>query len=366
MEIERKEITIGEMVDGYSDNGDGGVVGYGGKLDIRPPYQREFVYKDKKRDDVIRSVLAGFPLNVMYWAIRPDGRYEVLDGQQRTISISQYVNGVFSIDDLYYNNQPDDVRERIKGYELTIYMCDGKTSEKLDWFRIVNIAGERLTDQELRNAVYAGSWVTDAKRYFSRPGCAAKGISDAYLKGSPIRQELLQTAIKWVSNGNIEEYMGRHQNDAGAEELWAHFKTVIKWVETIFPKKRPIMKDVDWGTLYTVHRSDTLDPDSLEDEISHLLSLEDAGRKNVIQKLSGVYPYVLDEDERHLNLRTFNKSQKFAAYERQECKCANCGKGFEFRQMEGDHIKPWKDGGLTVDENLQMLCKDCNRRKGAS
>ncbi len=279
MKIEQLEVTIGELVDGYSDNREGGVVGYGCKLDIRPPYQREFVYKDKQRDDVIRSVLAGFPLNVMYWATRPDGRYEVLDGQQRTISISQYVNGDFSIDNLFYDNRPDDVRRRIKGYELTIYLCEGETSEKLDWFRIVNISGERLTDQELRNAVYAGSWVTDAKRYFSRPGCAAKVISDAYLKGRPIRQELLQTAIKWASGGNIEDYMARHQHDADADELWSHFQTVIKWVETTFPERRPIMQGVDWGTLHAKHRNDTLDTGALEDEIRHLLSLEDADRK---------------------------------------------------------------------------------------
>ena len=154
MKIDEQKITIGALVDRYNDSGESGVRGYGGKLDIRPPYQREFVYSGKQRDDVIRSVLAGFPLNVMYWATRPDGTYEVLDGQQRTISISQYVNGDFSIDGLYYPNQPDDVQERIKGYELAVYVCDGDASEKLAWFKIVNIAGEELTYQELRNATF--------------------------------------------------------------------------------------------------------------------------------------------------------------------------------------------------------------------
>lgn len=366
MKIERRQVAIRDLVGGYSDDGEGGVVGYGGRLDIRPPYQREFVYRDKQRDDVIRSVLAGFPLNVMYWAIQPDGRYEVLDGQQRTISISQYVGGEFSVGGLYYSNQPDDVRTRIDGYELTIYLCDGNTSEKLDWFRIVNIAGERLTDQELRNAVYAGPWVTDAKRYFSRSGCAAKGIGDSYMKGNPIRQELLQTAIRWASDGEIDDYMARRQHHADAEELWSHFRAVIEWVEASFPTTRPqIMRDVDWGPLYAQHRSDTLDPSVLEDEIGTLLALGGRGRPHPIRKLSGVYAYVLEGDERHLNLRTFDNAQKTAAYERQNRKCAACGKEFDFRQMEGDHIKPWKAGGLTDDDNLQMLCTSCNRTKGA-
>lgn len=366
MKIQLKGITIEDLVADYKDNGEGGVVGYDGKLDIRPSYQREFVYKDKQRNDVIRSVLAGFPLNVMYWAKRPDGRYEVLDGQQRTISISQYVGNEFSIDGLYYSNQPDDVQRRIDDYELTIYLCDGDTSEKLDWFKIVNIGGEQLTDQELRNAVYAGPWVTDAKRYFSRSGCAAKGKGDPYLKGNPIRQELLHTAIRWASGGEIDDYMALRQHHADAEELWLHFCAVIEWVEATFPETRPqIMRDVAWGPLYAQHRSNTLDPAALEEEISHLVSLGGRGVTSPIRKPSGVYAYVLDRDERHLNLRTFDKAQKAAAYERQNGKCADCDERFEYGQMEGDHITPWKDGGLTEDDNLQMLCTNCNRRKGA-
>ena len=362
MKIERKEITIRELADGYTDDGDDGVVGFGGKLDIRPPYQRAFVYKDKQRDDVVRSVLGGFPLNVMYWATRPDGRFEVLDGQQRTISIAQYVDGAFSIDGLYYNNQPGDVRERIEGYELMIYVCDGEASEKLKWFEIVNIAGEKLTKQELRNAVYAGPWVTEAKRYFSRPGCAAKGISDDYVKGSPIRQDLLETAIMWVSNDNIEDYMGSHQHGKEVDQLWTHFQAVIDWVKATFPKKRPsIMKNVDWGPLYRKHGNDAFDPDQLEVRIHHLLSLEN----NVIGKQAGIYAYMMDGDEQHLNLRAFDTQQKNTAYERQKGICKICRKKFEFREMEGDHITPWIDGGLTDSKNLQMLCKECNRRKGA-
>ena len=77
---------------------DEGVVGFGGKLDIRPPYQREFIYKDKQRDAVIDTLKKSYPLNVMYWAVREDGGFEIIDGQQRTISVCQYVKGVFSFE----------------------------------------------------------------------------------------------------------------------------------------------------------------------------------------------------------------------------------------------------------------------------
>ena len=365
MDIEEAKITIGKIVESYSDDGEGGVVGYGGKLDIRPPYQREFVYKDKQREDVIRSVLAGFPLNVIYWAARPDGTHEVLDGQQRTISIGQYVNGDFSIDEKYFSNQPADIQRDILNYELTVYLCDGEPSEKQSWFKIVNIAGEKLTDQELRNAVYPGPWLADAKRHFSHQNCAARRLSDPYVKGSPIRQELLETAIKWVSDGNIERYMGKHQHDADANELWAHFQTVIEWVKTTFDKPRPsLMQKVDWGSVYAIHGNDDVDPNRLESEIKQLLSLEKPGTKGAIQKQSGVYRYVLDHDEQHLNLRTFTNSQKRRAYEEQNHECRKCGGVFDYEDMEGDHRKPWKAGGLTTDDNLQMLCITCNKRKG--
>ncbi|GHT70309.1 hypothetical protein FACS189452_10950 [Bacteroidia bacterium] len=226
MKIELKEITVRELAEGYKDSQENGVVGYGGKLDIRPPYQREFIYKDKQRDAVIDTVTKEFPLNVMYWAVREDGNFEVIDGQQRTISICQYVNGDFSIkigDDLLaFHNLQNDQQAQILDYKLMVYFCSGTDSEKLQWFKTINIAGEKLSDQELRNAVYSGSWVSDAKRYFSKNGCPAFKIGNDYLGGSAIRQEYLETAISWLSGGKIEEYMSQHQHDANATALWIY------------------------------------------------------------------------------------------------------------------------------------------------
>ena len=366
MKIEETKVTIGDLVDGYRDNGEGGVIGYGGNLDIRPRYQREFVYKDKQRNAVIQSVLSGFPLNVMYWAVRRgDGTYEVLDGQQRTLSICQYVNGDFSIDDLYFNNQRDDIQRRIKGYELTVYQCDGEDSEKLNWFKIVNIAGERLTEQELRNAVYAGSWVAAAKRHFSRRNCAAENLSKSYVKADPVRQELLEIAIKWISGGKIKDYMASHQEDDNADELWNYFQKVIQWIEATFTNKQDIMKKVNWGEVYAAHGDTEYDPETLDAKIQYLLNLPTHNGEGMIQKKSGIYRYVLDGDEQHLHLRTFKREQKEKAYERQKGECAACRKVFDFKEMHGDHIKPWKEGGLSHEDNLQMLCRTCNLRKGA-
>lgn len=187
MDIELKEITTRELSDGFQDNNENGVVGFGGNLDIRPPYQREFIYKDKQRDAVINTITKNFPLNVMCWAVNENGTFKVIDGQQRTISICQYINGDFAYQNRYFHNLKNDEKEQILNYKLMVYVCSGTESEKLEWFKTINIAGEKLTEQELRNAVYTGSWVSDAKRYFSKNGCVAFNIGSDYLTGSAIR-----------------------------------------------------------------------------------------------------------------------------------------------------------------------------------
>ena len=356
MNIELKKITIRELVADYQDNQEAGVVGFGGRLNIRPPYQREFIYKDKQREAVIDTLTKGFPLNTMYWAVTEDG-FEMIDGQQRTVSICQYVDGVFSYRDRYFHNLQQDEKDIILDYELTVYWCQGTDSERLDWFRTINIAGEKLTDQELRNAVYAGSWTADAKRYFSKTQCAAWQLADKYMTGSPIRQDYLETAISWMNSGDIDGYMAKHQHDKSANPLWLYFQSVISWVKVTFLKYRKEMKGIDWGTLYNVFKDHELDPKKIEAEISRLMEDEDVTKKK------GIYSYVLDGKEKHLNIRAFSNNQKREAYERQKGICPVCKVYFDINEMEGDHIIPWHEGGKTAAENCQMLCKEDNRRK---
>ena len=358
IKIELKEITVRELAKDYQDNNEEqGVVGYGGKLDIRPPYQREFIYKDKQRDAVIATLTKAYPLNVMYWAVREDGDFEVIDGQQRTISVCQYVNGDFAYMFRYFHNLQPDEKEQILDYKLMIYLCSGTDSEKLEWFKTINIAGEKLTEQELRNAVYAGSWVSDAKRYFSKQGCAAHGIGSDYLSGSAIRQDYLETAIKWISSGNIEVYMSNHQHDPNASALWIYFQSAITWVSATFTKKRKGMKGVDWGSLYNKYKAENYDTKIIEEETARLILDDDVTNK------SGIYPYILTRNEKYLSIRTFSDAVRQKVYEKQKGICVVCSEHFEISAMEADHITPWHEGGKTIPENCQMLCKDDNRRK---
>ena len=369
MKIELKEISIRELTQDYQDNDENGVFGFSGCLNIRPPYQREFVYKDKQRDEVIRTIMKGFPLNVMYWAVGENGKFELIDGQQRTISICQFSQSIFSVEFekgklLNFTNLTDDQQNKFLDYKLQIYQCTGTNSEKLDWFETINIAGEKLTNQELKNAIYSGSWVSAAKKYFSKPKCVVQQQFGDYLKGTAERQEFLETAISWIAareDKTIEQYMSDHQKDESASELYQYFQEVFAWVKRIFSnhsKERvKLMKGQEWGIWYNKYKDKPFNAEELERKIIDLIDDDE------VQKKSGIYHYLLSGQEKHLNLRAFSDKDKQKMYQKQNGVCPHCQQKFELSQMDADHIVPWSQGGKTILENGQMLCKPCNQTK---
>lgn len=354
---------------GYLDNDEEWVLGYGGLLNIRPKYQREFVYEMKQQQEVIYSICKNFPLNVMYWIKNNDGTFELLDGQQRTLSICRFVEGkIYIVEDgqirYFEGGLTSEERENFLDYELTIYFCEWWSErEILDWFRIINVAWEKLTDQELLNAVYTWPWLTDAKKYFSKTKCVAYQKWEKYIKWSPIRQEYLEKVLKWISNDNITDYMAQHQKDANASELWQYFQNVINWVENIFPKYFSDMKWIEWGFLYNNYKNNNYNAVEMTEKVEKLRLDDD------ITKYSGIYEYLLGGNEKLLSIRSFTLSQKIQKYSEQNGICANkkdCiynGKKLEISEMEADHITPWHLWWKTILENCQMLCKNCNRKK---
>lgn len=370
MKIEQHNIKVRDIFNGFVDDGEDGVFAYEGKLTIRPPYQREFVYDLKKQENVLHTIVKGFPLNTMYWVKTGDDTYELLDGQQRTLSVMCFLSHKLQItinDKSYYEDSlPNDIYERLMDYEFMIYICEGTESEKLAWFEVVNIGGEKLTEQELRNTVYTGSWLSDAKKHFSKRNCVAKGLSDKYIKADPIRQELLEKAIKGICEyqglKNITDYMAAHKSDDNADELWQYFQDVINWVMKIFPKYYTDMKGIDWCHLYNKFNKNTYNSITMSNEVKKLHEDKE------VQKKTGIYEYLLSKDSdpfaaKLLNLRAFEEEDKIITYEKQNHHCAVCKKEFAYKEMVGDHIKPWSKGGKTVIENCQMLCKDCNSKK---
>ena len=375
-----KQISIADLFNGFVNNEEEGVYTYiriDGELiktDIRPPYQREFVYSDDKRNKVIETLSRNLPLGVIYLAKNSDGTMEVIDGQQRIMSICKYLNGDFSVNGIadFLNEKTFDcelykntaIYKQIMSYNnLLAYIVEGDDDEKLDWFRTINISGEKLTEQELLNANYTGEWLCSAKRKFSKTNCVAFKKGNKLVNGSPIRQDYLETALSWISGGkeNIQKYMGDHYQDENAEPLWKYFVEVIEWVEKTFTYRKE-MKGIDWGKLYREYGKVEYNVAELEEKVKALMADDDVNSKK------GIYEYVLSncskDKERHLSIRKFSDKDKRTAYERQNGICPICGTHHEIDEMEGDHIIPWSKGGKTTIDNLQMLCKKCNREKG--
>lgn len=406
MSIHLTQIKLRDLFEGYKNNDEDGVVGYGGRLDIRPKFQREFIYGEKEQLAVIDTVKKGFPLNTMYWAIARDKNgnkilnengnemYELMDGQQRTISCCEFLNNHLVVNfQKFFNIQKStpELAEKILDYELSVYICDGTVADKLDWFRTINIAGKPLTDQELLNAQYVGEWLIKAKEYFSKTNCNAaelvvirgKKASD-YLSGSPIRQDYLSTVLQWIADyqglpqrtKDGDYYMAEHQGDDTATELKNYYIAVMEWVGSKFKTYRKEMKGLPWGYWYNKYKRGELTnniisktADEIETKIQKLIGDED------VETVKGIYEYIISGEEKHLSLRQFDDKTKRKVYEAQNHKCPYCEKSvgghtypngkteYEYKEMEGDHIIPWSKGGKTEESNCQMLCKWHNGNK---
>lgn len=368
------KVKVKDLFEGYEnlEEEEGGVSSMNTTLNIRPKYQRGFVYSDNKQNAVIQTVLEGLPLSIMYWATTPTG-YEVLDGQQRTMSICEYLNNQFAYTDsenkpCSFNSQPNDIKEKILNYEINVFIFDGTDSEKLKWFKRINEAGAILTKQEINNAVYCGTWLEDAKKYFSsktkyayKDGSKYVDVNDSRESPKSVnRHFLLETALKWIGyrdDCSVDEYMDLHKHNKEALDLWNYFEKIINWAKTNFEYRAVPMKTIDWGYLYNKYKSVKINKKLVEEQISSLMN------DNEITNKEGIYEYIFDGEEKHLSIREFSKLQKTTQYNKQGSKCAYCGGKKDLCDMVGDHIIPWSKGGKTLEDNLQMLCVPCNLKK---
>ena len=382
MKIETIEKTVRELVSCYKDTGvDGSVFALGGRLNVRPAYQREYVYDDDKAAAVIKTILKGYPLNVFYWAVNEDGTYEMLDGQQRTISICRFIKNIGNqalsisrdgVGDVYKSLKRED-RKQILKYPLQICICTGSDDDKMDWFETINTVGSLLTKQEMRNAVYNGTWISDARKWFGVAKCEAYEIGKDLIAGgknvdkitprSPERQFYLEKAIEWACGSKKESvirgYMRDRRRLPNADELKEFFKSVVEWAKTVFPdvykneNYKNDMKGVDWGKLYRNHG---------HKEINTMWNVKAFNKMNDpdVQVRSGIFEYVLTGQERWMNEDRFSEAIKRAVYRKQNRECFICKNQTTYLSMHGHHNVPWSKDGPTTEENCQMLCSTCN------
>ena len=385
MKPELKIYTVKELCEGfsYSETDGKGLYGLAGKLTIQPEYQRNYLYSENKSEKevaVIDSVLKKYPLGLLYFNKLPDGRLEVLDGQQRITSLGRYLIGKFSVmkngDPYKFKTLNEDERQLIENTKLLVYICEGTETEIKEWFEIINIGGIVLNDQEKLNAIYSGPFVSAARKEFSNKEDARIQKWSCYISGSANRQEYLQEALRWVSHGNIKNYMQEHRRDTNINELKLYFNDVISWIERTFDNVYPKMKGLNWGELYEKYHNNPYDHVEVSKKVKELYN------DPCVKDNKNVFEYVLGgcKDTKLLNVRVFDENTKTRVYNRQtdEAKekhisnCPLCAIGHDAnkekiwtqKDMDADHVLAWSKGGATDESNCQMLCKTHNRAKG--
>lgn len=404
--VAQTNIKVSDLVNGYlNDTATGAVEAYNGRLNVRPAYQREFVWDKgsttggKKQEALIDSIMKGYPINVMYWVKigtnqAGEDLYECLDGQQRIITMCKFKNNEFGMED---GTQFDGLIDNTKflDYDMfTVYICEADTlEEKLAWFERINTAGEPLTRQEMRSAIACGAGTTLAKKYFvdtkANNGTNAYSFdvqsgrpARDYVKGEWDRQAIYEKAIIWKIGSKNDDailaYMKNHRNDVNeANELFEYFKNVIRWVKRLFPTYNKDMTAVEWGFLYNkFHNNNQLSSTVLEKQIAYLRADVGKDGNSHLDNAKGIYEYVLElangnDNPKLLSRRTFTDKEKKAQYDRQRGVCPHCKKHFaDISWMAGDHIVPYSPipasgqiNGTTTPDNLQMLCHSCNLDK---
>lgn len=377
--------TVADICQGFlfDKNENKGLFGLDGKLIIQPEYQRNYIYGDGKMDvAVVESLLKGYPLGLMYFVKAQDGMLEVLDGQQRITSFARFVKNSwpFAVNwrgkEHYMESLEADDKARILDAPLTIYVCEGQPSEIQEWFKTINIKGAPLVAQELRNAAYHGPFVTLARQEFSNTNNANMNQWKTYIKGDPKRQAILERALDWVSDGNIEDYMAKHRNDHDIRELKTHFDTVIDWIDSLFDYTGKEVCGLEWGRLYKSYHMRPYSREKLNNRIQELMN------DPQVTDNRGIFEYVLggETDTSLLNVRVFDKKTVNAVYKKQTDKakkkgvsnCPYCAMSdgpnktriYKLSEMDADHVTAWSKGGATTESNCQMLCKTHNRSKG--
>lgn len=385
MEAELHTYTVKELCEGfyYSERDGKGLYGLDGKLTIQPEYQRNYLYSENKSEKeiaVIDSVLKKYPLGLLYFNKLPDGHLEVLDGQQRITSLGRYKMGKFSYmkGDIPYKFHALNEEEKtlIDNTKMLAYICEGTETEIKEWFNIINIGGIRLNEQEKLNAIYSGPFVSAARKEFCNKENSNVQKWECYITGSVVRQDFLHEALKWVSRGNVKDYMQEHRRDTSINELKSYFDDVMTWIERTFDDVYPKMRGLEWGELYERFHNVPYNHTEINEKVKALYY------DPCIKDNKNVFEYVLGgcRDTRLLNVRVFDDNIKGRVYRKQtdEAKkkhvsnCPLCALGngvnkdkiWALKDMDADHVLAWSKGGATDESNCQMLCKTHNRAKG--
>ena len=197
------------------------------ELIIDPDFQRGNVWAKKQGAELVESILMGIPIPVMYLFEMRDGNKQIVDGRQRITAILAFLNNKLILRDLkiltdYNNCRFSDLDAKMQGIfedsQMYFYIIQPPTPErvKYDIFDRVNRGGTRLTNQEMRNALYRGkatrliSELSKSEEFLKATGhgISSKHQKDNYVVLRSISFYLLYKKSEFVlkQNGEPIEY----------------------------------------------------------------------------------------------------------------------------------------------------------------
>ena len=157
--VDRNDRSISELKD-WVNTGD---------LDLAPAFQRSYVWDDKKASLLVESILLKIPIPSIYLAEEEDGKYTIVDGQQRLRSFIRFIDNEFKLKKLMlltdiegklFKDLDEDMQKKIRRASLPTIEIRKDTTPivKFEIFERLNVGSVKLTDQELRNCVYRGKY----------------------------------------------------------------------------------------------------------------------------------------------------------------------------------------------------------------
>ena len=392
-----------------------------GDLILDPEFQRRYVWDNKKASLLIESVLLEVPIPVIYLAEEDDGKFTVIDGQQRLRSFFRFLNNEFKLRGLsvlsdlngkYFKDLDKEKQRKIEDTTLRVIEIrkESHPDVKFEIFERLNVGAVKLKDQELRNCIYRGKYndlikeLAEDKDFLSLLGLKEphKRMDDrelvlhclafynrTYLKYKPPMKQFLNREME--NNRNISEEKIR--------ELRRVFKETVSMVKSVFgnnafrrfipgDEKDPNgiweIRKINVGLFeiimfgFSRYNKNQIIPlsDVIREELLYMMtsdrefidSISGSGTTSVA-KVNTRFKKWLDALEKIVGMpktepRTFSWELKKQLYE-QNPVCAICGnKIMLIDDAVIDHIVHYWRGGKTIPSNARLVHRYCNLKRG--
>lgn len=373
-----------------------------------PDYQRKYVYDDKRASGLVESILIGIPIPVIYLCEEVDGRFTVIDGQQRIVSFVRYLKNDFALDGLtkcpqlnglFFRDLDKNIQRTLRQKSLKAIVINKDSSDlKYEIFSRLNLGAVKLKDQEVRNCIYRGSFNNMLKeiaeenktlRILFHDDNKRSSYEERILRFFALRDYL---KLKGTFKKTMNSYMEQHANDdeATIRKLRDQYNGLIDIIKqvmgedaffSLIPEKRKKFNGAVYDSIiipfsYFSKRSLIQHSDEIRNGINNIKLNDKEYQNNTyvgtnagprvrgrIQLIINLINDILAKDHPLDEKRIFDSSIKEQLFYA-GCKCAQCNNVIlSIEDCEVDHIIPYSQGGITSIENAQLLHRHCNRSK---